>query len=101
MWLSFAPSAKLIGLNVYRRGLSPKDLDSAWLQTTTLLREQLGVPTVQAGNASADALMRSNYSTAKVQYRYSNYIATVTAANLAYAGLSLREQYVSGNNSGV
>jgi hypothetical protein len=53
---------------------------------------------VQAGDASAGALMRSDYATARVQYRFSNYIATVTAANLSYAGLSLREQYVSANS---
>jgi hypothetical protein len=52
----------------------------------------------RSGDASAGALMRSDYAIAKVQYRYSNYIATVTAANLSYVGLSLREQYVSGNS---
>jgi hypothetical protein len=98
MWLSFAPTSKLIGLNVYRRGLSPSDLDTAWLSSVGRLQAQLGTPSVQAGDASASALMRSDYATARVQYRFSNYIATVTAANLSYAGLSLREQYVSANS---
>jgi hypothetical protein len=98
MWLSFAPTSKLIGLNVYRRGLSPSDLDTAWLSSVGRLQAHLGTPSVQAGDASAGALMRSDYATARVQYRFSNYIATVTAANLSYAGLSLREQYVSANS---
>ena len=37
MWLSFDPTSRLIGLNVYRRGLSPSDLDTAWLYPVGLL----------------------------------------------------------------
>jgi hypothetical protein len=98
MWLSFDPTSTLIGLNVYRRGLSPKELDSVWVSTVKRLQMQLGKPTVQSGDASAAVLLQSDFSTARVQYRFSNYIATATAANMTYSGLSLREQYVSGKS---
>ena len=95
MWLSFSPSSRLTGLNVYRRGLSTSDMDMVWHHSTSRLRTELGSPSIQFGDPSAASLLRSDLSTARVQYRFSNYLATVTAANLSYAGLSVREQYVS------
>ena len=95
LWLSFGTSGKLIGVDIYRRGLDAAGEVAAWSGATGKLQSQLGKPPVAFGDPSPSALMASTYLTARVQYKYTDYIATVTAANLPDVGLSVREQYLS------
>lgn len=55
----------------------------------------LGPPAIAAGDATADSLGRGNYATATVEYRYSDFMAEVTATGLGDRGVALREQYIS------
>ena len=95
LWLSFGLSGKLIGVDVYRRGLDAQGEMVAWADATDRLKSNLGEPTAKVGDASPKILSATAYSTARVQYRYADYLATVTAIYLPYAGLAVREQYIS------
>lgn len=95
LWLSFGPGGHLIGVDVYRRGMSASDTTAAWTGAADALRHALGTPTATMGDASPEVLSRSPLQTARLQYRFADYLATVTASNLPYAGLTVREQYMS------
>lgn len=95
LWLSFGPGGRLIGIDVYRRGMTASDTTAAWNGATEALRKALGMPTSAVGDASPEALSGSPLQTARLQYRFADYLATVTASNLPYAGLAVREQYMS------
>lgn len=95
LWFSFGATDKLIGVDIYRRGLDSRGEQSAWSGAVERLKARLGEPTSSFGDASPGNLATAGYTTARVQYRYSDYIATVTAANLPYAGFAVREQYIS------
>ena len=95
LWLSFGTSGTLVGVDAYRRGLDARDAATAWSTAVRTLRSELGKPQVAFGDASPQALLASALETARVQYRFSDYLATVTAVNLPYAGLAVRQQYLS------
>ncbi|GCB06717.1 hypothetical protein [Ralstonia sp. SET104] len=95
LWLSFGPSGHLIGMDVYRRGMSARDTAAAWAGAAHALRNALGMPTALMGDASPEVLSSSPLQTARLQYRFADYLAIVTASNLPYAGLTVREQYLS------
>ena len=95
LWLSFGPSGHLVGIDVYRRGMSAGDTTAAWDGARYALRNALGMPTSTMGDPSPEVLSGSPLQTARLQYRFSDYVAIVTASNLPYAGLAVREQYLS------
>jgi hypothetical protein len=95
LWLSFNPAGRLIGIDVYRRGMAARDVRTVWSAAAGRLRERLGAPAVTLGDPAPEALAASPLQVARVQYRYADYVATVTAAHLPQAGLSVREQYMS------
>ena len=95
LWLSFGPNGHLIGVDVYRRGMSANDTTAAWDGASYALRDVLGVPTSTMGDASPAVLGGSPLQSARLQWRFSDYVAIVTASNLPYAGLAVREQYMS------
>lgn len=95
LWLSFGASGRLIGVDVYRRGLAADDARGAWTHAVEALQQTLGAPTRAQGDASPEALQTAALKTAQVEYRYADYVATVTAAHLPQAGLAVRERYLS------
>lgn len=95
LWLSFGETGKLVGVDIYRRGLDAQGETIAWSDAVERLKTRLGEPAVKFGDASPAALSATDYQTARVQYRYTDYVATVTAVKLPYAGLAVREQYMS------
>lgn len=95
LWLSFGPSGHLVGIDVYRRGMSAGDTTAAWDGARYALRNALGMPTSTMGDPSPEVLSGSPLQTARLQYRFSDCVAIVTASNLHYAGLAVREQYLS------
>lgn len=95
LWLSFGGDGKLLGVDVYRRGMDAAQLAASWSGAVDSLRERLGAPTLAFGDASPQALSSAPLQTARVQYRYADYIATLTASHLPDTGLALREQYLS------
>ena len=95
LWLSFGPHGHLVGVDIYRRGMNANDTTAAWNGAAHTLRNALGTPTATTGDASPEVLSQSPLQTARLQYRFSDYLAIVTASNLPYAGLAVREQYMS------
>lgn len=95
LWLSFGPNGHLVGVDIYRRGMNANDTTAAWNGAAYTLRNALGTPTATTGDASPEVLSQSPLQTARLQYRFSDYLAIVTASNLPYAGLAVREQYMS------
>ena len=59
------------------------------------LGSELGVPTTAAGESSAQNLARGGFTTATVAYRYSDFMAEVTATSFGDRGVALREHYIS------
>jgi hypothetical protein len=95
LWLSFDPAGRLVGVDVYRRGMQPADVRTVWVDAAGRLRAALGAPGLVLGDPAPDVLAAAPIGTARVQYRYADYVATVTAAHLPQTGLSVREQYLS------
>ncbi|WP_245965017.1 hypothetical protein [Trinickia dinghuensis] len=95
MWLSFGPDDRLIGVDIYTRGMSAEQVSDVWDHSTAALNRLLGAPPIAFGNASPAALRAQAGETARVQYRYSNYLVTITASNMPKIGLAVRLQYLS------
>lgn len=95
MWLSFRPDGRLIAVDVYRRGLDDRGAATAWSDAAQRLRAELGQPSRAFGDPAPTTLRASALQTARIEYRYRDYAATLTASNLPYAGLAVREQYLS------
>jgi hypothetical protein len=84
-----------MGVDVYRRGLDDDGAATAWSDAAHRLRAALGEPSRSFGDATPAVLRASALQTARIEYRYREYVASVTAANLPHAGLAVREQYLS------
>jgi hypothetical protein len=95
LWLAFRPDGRLISVDVYRRGLDDAGAQAAWNDAARRLRLELGAPSRATGDPRPAVLRASALQTARVEYRYRDYAATLTAANLPYGGLAVREQYLS------
>jgi hypothetical protein len=92
---AFAPDGRLVSVSTLRRQLSDATAARALMQIVRDLRTQLGAPEIAAGLPSAsDGSPTGNFGTARVQYRFRDYLATLTAMNLG-GRVVLREQYQS------
>lgn len=97
VWFSFAPDNRLIGVDLYRRGMDNASQVQAWNDARDRMAHDLGQPLRAVGDPSPAVLRASALQTARLEYRYSDLLATLTAANLPQAGLAVREQYVLAN----
>lgn len=94
LWFSFDGTGRLIGVDSYRRGLDDPGAELAWSSARSRLERELGPPSKAQGEASPATLRASALQTARIEYRYRDYLATLTAVNLPHAGLAVREQYM-------
>ena len=82
------------GLCAARAG-APVDGAAGAVEAITLrLARDLGQPTSTAGRVEAPYLAAAPLRTATMEYRYSDYMADVTATNLR-SGVAVREHYMS------
>jgi hypothetical protein len=95
IWFSFGPSNRLVAINLYRRSMTEAEARQSWQVAVQGLRQRLGEPMNSTGDLTLAGLVQSPVAVARVQYRYSDYIATVTASHMPYGGLAVREQYMS------
>jgi hypothetical protein len=95
LWLAFRPDGRLMSVDVYRRGLDDAGAANAWADAARRLHGEFGAPSRTSGDADPRVLRASALQTARIEYRYRDYAATLTAANLPHAGLAVREQYLS------
>jgi hypothetical protein len=95
IWFSFGPSRTLLAINLYRRGMDEAQARESWQTAVDNLQQHLGNPMTASGDQSLAQVVQGPVAVASVEYKYSNYIAIVTASHLPYGGLAVREQYMS------
>lgn len=86
---------QLVNINAWRKGLTSDVAATQLNAIAASMQQQLGAPTKEAGERSARYLASGPLRTAVVQYRFKDYIADLSATNIAGRGVSLREQYMS------
>jgi hypothetical protein len=91
---AFAPDGRLIGVDSLRRRLTAADASRLFDQIADDLASQLGTNGGRVGEATPAFLASGTLHTARIQYRFVDYLATVTAMNLS-GRVALREQYES------
>ena len=91
---TFFPDGRLLGVETLRRQLTGDEAARLFTTITDDLDARVGRATERAGAASAAYLDGGAMHTAFARYRYSNFLATVTAMNLS-GRVALREQYQS------
>ena len=95
---AFAPDGRLVSVDSLRRTLTAPDAARLFGRIEDDLAAQLGSDGVRVGDATPAYLGGGVMHTARVQYRFSDYLATVTAMNLS-GRVALREQYQSARGS--
>ena len=91
---AFAPDGRLISVDSLRRALSGAEASRLFDERARDLYAMLGPGAERAGDSTATALAGAPMRTALLRYRFSDYVATVTAVNLD-GRIALREQYQS------
>ena len=92
---AFNPSGHLVSVDLLRSRVPAPTAARLFTQRAAALRSVLGDPAVAAGDATSSYLGSGPMRTARLVYRFSDYVATVTAMNLPPAGVALRELYQS------
>jgi hypothetical protein len=92
---AFNPSGHLVSVDLLRSRVPAPTAARLFTQRAAALRSVLGDPAVAAGDATSTHLESGPMRTARLVYRFSDYIATVTAMNLPPGGVALRELYQS------
>ena len=85
----------LVNISAWRNGLTGEVAAAHLDAVIANMQRQVGAPTTEAGNRSAQYLASGAMHTAVAKYRFKDYIADVSATNIPGRGLSLREHYMS------
>ncbi len=88
-------SEKLVNITAWRSGMSSSAAAEQMNLVVASLKAELGTPSEEKGDRTASYLASGPMRTAVVQYRFSDYIADVSASNIPGRGLMLREHYMS------
>ena len=99
IWFSFGPAHTLLAINLYRRSMTPDEARQSWNDALQALHDRLGAPTDASGDLTLAALIQQPVAVARVDYRYRDYSATVTASHMPNGGLAVREQYLSASTA--
>jgi hypothetical protein len=91
---AFAPDGRLVAVDSLRRALSGAAASRLFDELTRELAAVLGPDGERVGDSTAAYLDEAPMRTARLRYRFSDYLATVTAMNLD-GRVALREQYQS------
>jgi hypothetical protein len=95
---AFAPDGRLVSVDSLRRTLTAPDAARLFGRIEDDLAAKLGSDGVRVGDPTPAYLGGGAMRTARVQYRFADYLATVTAMNLS-GRVALREQYQSARGS--
>jgi hypothetical protein len=96
--LAFNPRGRLVNITALRSHLKPGSAAQAAQQIASALASELGTAKT-AGGFDAERLSKAGAeSLGVVSYRFTNYVANVTAMNLPGSGASVREHYMSAND---
>jgi hypothetical protein len=91
---TFFPDGRLLGVETLRRALGGEEAARLFTSITSDLDARVGRAGERAGAATAAYLEGGAMHVAFARYRYSYYLATITAMNLS-GRVVLREQYES------
>lgn len=86
---------QLVNVSAWRTGLTAEAASAELGRVVRSMKQRVGAPTSEAGSQSAEYLAAGPLHTAVARYRYHDYIADVSATNLAERGLLVREHYMS------
>lgn len=86
---------QLVNVSAWRNGLSGEVAAEQMENVVSGLQQQLGAPTHVEGSRTAEYLTAGALHTALIEYRFSDYIADVSATQIPGRGLMLREHYMS------
>ena len=92
--LSFDPRGVLITVDVLRRGLDGAHAERVLADATSVLEERVGPPSEESGARTDAFLSAAPMRTAVARWRYSDYLAFVTASHLP-SGICIHEIYQS------
>ena len=90
----FAPDGRLVAVQTLRRALTGLQASRLYGQIAEDLEARIGRKPEQVGAATPAHLEAAPMHAARLSYRFSDYLATVTVMNLS-GRVALREQYVS------
>ena len=91
---AFAPDSRLVAVDTFRRALTGPRACELFAQIADGLTGALGSRGERVGEATPAYLEGAPLRTARLDYRFADYLATVTAMNLS-GRVALREQYLS------
>lgn len=93
--LGFNTSGILVNLTAVRRDLAPEIAEKMLAGVVGRMATDLGTPTVASGERTGAFLSGADLRTATVEYRFSDYMAEVSATNIPQSGIQVREHYIS------
>ncbi len=91
---SFAPDGRLVSVDRLRSTLTAPEASRLFAQAAGELTATLGPGGQMIGDATPAYLAGGSMHTARLQYRYSDYLATITAMNIS-GRIVMHEQYES------
>jgi hypothetical protein len=91
---SFAPDGRLVSVDRLRSRLTAPEASRLFSQAAGELTATLGPGGQMIGDATPAYLAGGSMHTARLQYRYSDYLATITAMNIS-GRVVMHEQYES------
>lgn len=91
---SFAPDGRLVSVDWLRSRLTAAEASRLFSYAAAKLTSALGSRGQMVGDATPSYLAGGSMRTARLQYRYSDYLATVTAMNIS-GRVVMHEQYES------
>jgi hypothetical protein len=95
---SFAPDGRLVGVDRLRSTLTAAEASRLFSRAAGELTATLGPGGQMIGDATPAYLAGGSMHTARLQYRYSDYLATITAMNIS-GRVVMHEQYESARGS--
>lgn len=95
--LTFGSKGTLIGVQTYRRGVSVGEVVAILTGGQKSLARDLGPPTATLGSADDPAFQNKSagYAAAQVNYKFKDYLATLSAARLPGSGVVVMEKFYS------
>ena len=93
--LTFSLADRLIAVDLFRGRRSSVEAAALYASARASLQARLGPPTEEQGQSSAEYLAAGTMHLAQLRYRYRDYVAQVTAANLGDHGVAEREVFQS------
>lgn len=94
--LTFGSKGTLIGVQTYRRDVSATAAAEILTGGEQSLARELGPPTATVGDPHDPAFQnRAGYASAQVNYKFNNYMATLSAAQLPGSGVVVMEKFYS------